>query len=156
MLRNLKDEMHLKVKMHVLQNCIAELEKTVLQHGECFSRVKDDKLGTNEHADKDGNLSGFIIRDKGLKAMLINLNSDLAMDRKNIDEMKEEMMEMKTGLMVDLDVMKKDHGEMAIQVAKNSGILSNFPKIEARILALHINSATNKQLEALKFSLDQT
>ena len=84
-LAKLKDEMHLKVKMQVLQNCIAELEKTVLQHGECFSSSKDDSLVGNEHAEKAEKLKDFMKRGKEQKAMLISIKGDLAKDRGSIE-----------------------------------------------------------------------
>ena len=52
--------MHDTVKMQALQNCIADLETKLLQHGECFARSPDKSLGDREHAHGVESLDQFM------------------------------------------------------------------------------------------------
>ena len=77
MLETLADGMHQGVKMQIIYNCILELEKKVLQHGECFATVKNYKLEEDENAESIEKLRGFITWRKESIGMMHNLRQDV-------------------------------------------------------------------------------
>ena len=58
-LNTILHEKHDSIKLQMLLNVVASLEKSIIQHGECFKERHDDALQIGEHADEDESLRNF-------------------------------------------------------------------------------------------------
>ena len=60
MLKEIRKDMHDKVKIQVVQNLIAKIETTLLQYRECFTGFHEPSLEDKEHANDDEILAPFL------------------------------------------------------------------------------------------------